>query len=505
MRVGRRQIGQMRSLCRISFASALCCTLVVLEGCKVGPNYETPQVLPAEQWSRRSDAPLSDDTPQLREWWRNFNDPVLDQLIGQAEQSNANLEASLAKVRVALSTLGVSESQFWPNITVGGLYERNKTNVALLAAQGVETSPYDLWQAGAVMASWEIDVWGRVARMVESSKAELESNIEDLRAVLITVRAEVGTGYMVVRTLQQQIAILKAGIANVKITLDVAQRRLTAGTNTALDVAQVEVELDSLEAMLPDLQGDLDSAIFLVAELCGSAPAPIKSLLDAPAPLPKMDERIGMGIPADLLRRRPDVRASERTAAAAVAMVGANEALNLPIFSINGNLYLAANQFSGLGNASNISYGFGPQISWLVFSGGYVTSMISQSRAQAQVALASYRATVLGAVRDAETSASMLVYSKQAADRAAEAVRSAELAFDLAQKQLNAGTIDIDRFINIQDKLLRVQQLLVDAEGSVAQHVVSLYRALGGGWDEGAVNESALRSADMASTTAIPQ
>jgi len=496
---------QTRARCRVSLAGALCCALLPLEGCKVGPNYETPQVLPAEQWSRRSDAPLSDDTPQLREWWRNFNDPVLDQLIGQAEQSNATLEQALANVRVALGTLGVSESQFWPQISVATMYERNKTNIALLAAQGVETSAYDVWGAGAVMASWEIDVWGRVARMVESAKAELESNVEDLRGALITIRAEVGTGYMAVRTLQQQLVILKAGIANVKTTLDVAQRCLAAGTNTALDVAQIEVELDSLEATLPDLEGDLDAAIFSVAELCGSAPAPIKALLDTPAPLPTMDERIGIGIPADLLRRRPDVRASERTAAAAVAMIGANEALNLPTFSISGNIYVAANQFSGLGNTGNVSYGFGPTISWLVFSGGYVTSMITQSRAQAQVALASYRGTVLNAVRDVETTASMLVYSKQAAERTADAVKSAQFVYDLSKQQFTAGTIEIDRLLSAQNKLLQAQRLQADADGSVAQNIVSLYRALGGGWDEGAVNESALRSADMASTTASPK
>jgi len=499
--VHQQVIPLKRHLTPVRAIGTALCALLSLEGCKVGPNYETPQVLPSETWSRRSDAPLSDDTPQLREWWRNFNDPVLDQLIGQAEQSNATLEQALANVRVSLGALGVSESQFWPQISLAAMYERNKTNISLLAAQGVETSPYDVWGAGAVMASWEVDVWGRVARMVESAKAELESNIEELRAALITIRAEVGTGYMTVRTLQRQIQLLKAGIANVQTTLDVAQRRLTAGTNTALDVAQIQAELDSLEAMLPSVTADLDAAIFAIAELCGSAPGPIKALLENPTPIPTMDDRIGMGIPADLLRRRPDVRASERTAAAAVAMIGANEALNLPVFAINGNIYVAGSQFSGLGNSNNIAYGFGPTVSWLVFSGGYVTSMITQSRAQAQVALAAYRGTVLDAVRDVETTASMLVYSKQAAERATDAVKSYQIAYDLANKQFSAGTIDIDRLVNLQNQLLRAQQMQADADGSVAQNIVALYRALGGGWDEGAVNESALRSADMASTT----
>lgn len=164
--VRQQVIPSKRHLTPVRAIGTALCALLSLEGCKVGPNYETPQVLPSETWSRRSDAPLSDDTPQLREWWRNFNEPVLDQLIGQAEQSNATLEKALANVRVSLGALRVSESQFWPQISLAALYERNKTNIALLAAQGVETSPYNVWGAGAVMASWEVDVWGRVARIV---------------------------------------------------------------------------------------------------------------------------------------------------------------------------------------------------------------------------------------------------------------------------------------------------------------------------------------------------
>jgi len=472
-------------------------SVLIVTACKVGPNYERPQLLPAELWSQPAQGQITAAEPELREWWKRFNDPVLNQLITQSEESNATIEQSLANVRVSLAALGVSESQFWPSIKVGAEFTRNKTNVSLLAAQGVETSPYNVWATGAMMASWEIDIWGRVARMVESSKATLESNVEDLRNVLISVRGQVGTTYMTVRTLQVEMAILAAAVGNSKMTLDLAKLRFQAGTNTMLDVSEAQSNLETIEATIPKIIGQLDTAIYSLAQLCGTTPGPMKILLGAPAPLPTMTEEIGVGIPAELLRRRPDVRSSERLVAAAVANIGANEALNLPIFSLSGNFYVASDQFSGLGNGSNAAYGFGPSISWLIFQGGYVNSMIAQSKGQAQVALASYRDTILEAMRDTETSISLLVTSRESAKRYSTATKSSQETYDLAQLQYRAGTIDLNRLMDIQNSLLKTQRSLADAEGSVAQNIVGLYRALGGGWDDGAVNRAAERSAAM--------
>ena len=243
--------------------------------------------------------------------------------------------------------------------------------------------------------------------------------------------------------------------------------------------------------------GDLDAAIFSLAQLCGTTSGPMTMLLGEPAPLPQMNEEIGIGIPAQLLRRRPDVRSSERLVAAAVANIGAQEALNLPIFSLSGNFYLASNQFTGLGDSNNASYGFGPSISWLIFQGGYVNSMIAQSKGQAQVALAGYRDTVLGAMRDVETSISLLVHSKRSAALYATAEKSAQETYNLANLQYKAGRTNLDTLIRVQNELLDTQKQLADSQGSVAQNTVSLYRALGGGWEDGAVNRAAERSAAM--------
>ncbi len=465
--------------------------------CKVGPNYETPQELPAELWSQPPQGAVTAAEPDLKEWWKQFHDPVLDQLIEQAQQSNATLEKSLANVRVSLATLGMTESQFWPTINTAIEYSRNKTNIAFLAAQGVDTQPYDVWAGGAAMASWEIDIWGRVARLVESSKATLESSVEDLRGVLISVRAQVGTGYMNVRTLQLQLAILAEAVANQKTTLELAKAKLAAGTNTQLDVNQSQASLDLIEASVPEIEAQLATAIASIANLCGTTPGPMKILLDKAAPIPNGAETVAVGIPASLLRRRPDVRSSERLVAAAVANIGASEALNLPIFSLSGNFYLASNQFSGLGDASNIAYGFGPTVSWLAFQGGYVESMIAQSKGRAQVALAGYRDAVLGAINDVESSISSLVQSQRSVLLYKKAVASAQSSYDLAKKQYSVGRTSLRDLLTVQNELLDVERSLASSQGNVAVNLVSLYRALGGGWDDGAVNQSAERSAGM--------
>lgn len=470
------------------------CALCV-GGCKVGPNYTPPQELPSDKWSQKPTEAITAEAADLTEWWKRFNDPVLNQLIAQAEQSNANIEMSLANVRVALAVLGVSESQFWPSISSAFSYSRNETNISLIPAAGVESSPYSVWAAGIAMSKWEIDVWGRIARLVESSTASLQATVEDLRGALVSVRAQVGTIYMQVRTLQMQLEILKTATANCQTVLDLANARYRAGTNTLLDVYEAQMNLEAIEARIPQVEADLAASIFSIAQLCGTTPEPMLLLLGPTAALPTGPESVGVGIPADLLRRRPDVRGSERQVAAAIANIGANEALNLPVFSLGGNFYLAANQFGSLGSAGNSAYGFGPTISWLIFQGGYVESLIAQSKGQAQVALASYRNTVLEAIRDVETSISSLVQARRAAQSYGEALAAATSTFELAQLQFEAGTVDLNRLVMIQNNMLEVQSDYAESQGSVASGLVGLYRSLGGGWSDDPVNDEAAKAA----------
>ncbi|MSR29154.1 MAG: efflux transporter outer membrane subunit [Phycisphaerales bacterium] len=473
----------------------LAAAALAVTGCKVGPNYEPPQELPTATWSQAAKGPVTSEPPDLNEWWKDFKDPILDQLIAQAEQSNATIEKTLANVRIGLAILGVTESQYWPKLRAGFAYSRNETNVSLVPSAGVESSPYSVWAAGVAMSNWEIDVWGRIARTVESSTASLQASVEDLRDALVSVRAQVGTTYMKVRTLQLQLAILTTGIANYRTILDQTRAKYDAGTASLLELNEAQMDLDEIEASIPQVESDLAASIFSIAQLCGTTPQPMMTLLGPTAPLPVAPDAVGVGIPADLLRRRPDVRSSERLVAAAVANIGANEALNFPVFSLSGNFYLAANQFGSIGNSGTTAYGFGPSISWLIFQGGYVDSLIAQSKGQAQVALAVYRDTVLNAVRDVETSISTLVQEKRSVEYYTQAVASAGSTFKLAEQQYQAGTITLDRLTSIQNSLLEMQSDLAKSQGAVASGFVSLYRALGGGWDDGAVDREVAEAA----------
>ncbi|MSR69063.1 MAG: TolC family protein [Phycisphaerales bacterium] len=472
-------------------AHAVLIALCFAASCKVGPNYEKPTELPTSTWTQSSSASVTPSEPELNEWWKRFDDPILDQLVAQAQESNATLEQSLANVRVAFAALGISESEYWPSISTAILYERHKTNVSQLAAQGVVTAPYNQWALGAAMASWEIDLWGRVARTVESSKASLESQVEDLRDALVSIRSQVGMTYMQVRTTQLQIAIAEMGADNLRQTLEMTTQKFRAGTTTLLDVNQSQTDLDMQLAKIPTLEANLAASIFSLAQLCGTTPAPMIELLGKVAPIPSGPATVGVGIPADLLRRRSDVRSSERLAAAAVATIGATEALNLPVFALAGNFYLASNQFSGLGSWSNNAYSFGPTVSWLVFQGGYVNSMIAQSKGQAQAALANYRNTVLSAIQDVETCISALTQSQETTRRYQTAVNSAQQTYDLGNLQYQAGTIDLENLLSIQNILLDAQTALAQSQGYVAQNIVNLYRALGGGWESSSVNMAA--------------
>jgi len=468
---------------------------LLLASCKVGPDYQTPQVLPTHSWSQGAQGPISNTDADLREWWKRFNDPVLNQLIAQAEESNASIERALASVRVSLGALGVSESEYWPSISTGVLYSREQTNASLIPSQGVDTSPFSVWAAGIAMTSWEIDVWGRVARLVEASAAKLEATVEDLHDALISVRGQVGTTYMRVRTLQTQLGILETAIANARTTYELTKAKRTAGTATQLDLNEAQQDLETIEAEIPQVEADLAASIFAIAQLCGTTPEPIVRILSTRAAVPTGPPSVGIGMPTELLRRRPDVRGSERRAAAAVATVGATEALNLPIFSLTGNFYLASTEFNSMFDGSNLTYSFGPSVRWLIFQGGYVESLIAQSKGQAQVALAAYRETVLNAVRDVETSISSVVQAQRAVESYSEAVALAQQTFELAQLQYSAGTVDLDRLVTIQNNLLEVQKDLATSQGDLATGFVSLYRSLGGGWEQDTVSDKATASA----------
>ena len=488
---------------RSALLLAGCATLLALgsTGCKVGPDptplsttdagpampptFAPPELTSAEVAAdpTASSAMKADAKPELDTWWTRFNDPVLDALVMRADGSNASIAESLSRVRLAQAQLGVSESELWPTIAAGAQYKRVKQNFSQLAATGVETDPFDTWGYGLGLATWEIDIWGRIQRLVESSTADLRGSVDDLRAAMVSIRAQTATAYVEVRTLQARIAVVEAAIANLAQTLTLAEQKFASGTVTKLDVNRAQADLDLESAGIPSLRSALAQSIGNLATLCGTNTQDITTILGPSRPIPIGPDAIAVGIPAAMLARRPDLRAASEDYQSAVAQIGASEALRYPALSLSGDFYISSTSFSGLGDWSNRAYSFGPSLSLPLFTGWKIDSQILVAKATTELAFNSWRGVLVRAVAEVDTAIATLALARSSDALYTKAVASANDTYRLARLQYDAGTTQLENLLDIQNQLLKAEDAEVKSRGLVAQSIVELYRALGGGWE----------------------
>jgi NodT family efflux transporter outer membrane factor (OMF) lipoprotein len=481
--------------------------IVATAGCKVGPNpkslelsdaapaspapaaFTPPELTAAERDSNATalSATAPDETPDagpaLDRWWTRFNDPLLDALVVKAESANASIAEALSRVRVAQAQLGLTESALWPTIAAGGEYQRTKQNFSRLAAEGVDTEPFSVWAYGAAMSNWEIDLWGRIRRLVEASEAGLRASVDDLRSAMVSVRAQTASAYLSLRTVEERLAVTEAAVNNLRQTLELAEKKYAAGTTTKLDVNQAQADLDLEEAAIPQLRSALADAKGNLATLCGTDTASIEALLGARSTIPPAPDAFAVGIPASLLERRPDLRAANERYIAAVASIGAAEALHYPALTLSGNFYISSTEFSGLGDWADRAYSFGPAISLPLFTGGAIESQILQAKATAEVAYNAWRGALVRAVAEVDVAIASLVLARDADTRYSKAAASAEDTYRLAKLQYDAGTTTLENLLDIQNQYYKAQDAEVQARGLAARSVVELCRALGGGWE----------------------
>ncbi|MBM4110841.1 MAG: efflux transporter outer membrane subunit [Phycisphaerae bacterium] len=435
---------------------------------------------------------------ELVAWWTRFGDPALDRLIARADRSNADLGQALSRVRIAQAQLGVAESDLWPDIAAGANYDRIKQNFSQLAAQGVDTSPYSVWAYGLAMGSWEIDLWGRVRRLIDAANQDLRAGVDDLRSAIVSVRAGVATTYMEVRTLEARMAALESSVSARLQTLDLAARRFEAGTATQLELNRATADLEAEAAKLPGLRSSRAQALGELAQLCGTSVDEVSKELGAGS-IPAAPVAIDAGIPATLLERRPDLRAAAERYSAAVSRIGAAEAAKWPTLTLSGNFYISATDFSGLGDWSNRAYSFGPSLMMPVFTAGRLDAQIAASRAQAELAFNAWRSVLVRAVAEVDSSIAGAVLAAESRDRFERALASASDTERLGRLQYEHGTITLDHLLDLQDALYSVQDAESQARGLAAQSAVALYRALGGGWQDVApLQDDAMRDAATA-------
>ncbi|MBN1816943.1 MAG: efflux transporter outer membrane subunit, partial [Sedimentisphaerales bacterium] len=325
-------------------------SLVFCAGCRVGPDYTAPEATMPDAWHIKLTQGLSEGQADLTTWWKLLQDSVLEDLIHQATEGNLGLRTAVSRIRQAQAQRAVVSGQSWPQVDGVGFYSRDRASAnGLMAPLLGEPDQTNLHSIG-VDASWEIDLFGRIARSIESADTSLDATVEDYRDVMVSLYSEVAVTYVQIRALQERIDYILQNIAMQRQTLELTQNRFKAELAPELDVAQAELNLANTESGLPALEAALTISLNRLAVLLGRHAGSLESELSAHRPIPGVPEQVVMGLPAELLRQRPDIRRAERLLAAQTARIGVATAGLYPAFSLSGTFALEATELSDVGD-----------------------------------------------------------------------------------------------------------------------------------------------------------
>jgi NodT family efflux transporter outer membrane factor (OMF) lipoprotein len=450
----------------------------VHNGFKVGPNYCPPAAPVASNWIDAGDGRVRVDPAQDCAWWTVFNDSTLNGLVETAYSQNLDLRAAGARILQARAQR---------NIQIGNLFPQTQTAQAnYLHAQISKNlglpipSPFNVWADGFDL-SWELDFWGQYRRSVEAAEADLNASTESYGDTLVMLLSEVATNYVQLRTYEQRLKFAQDNVEIQKRTLGLAEDRWRSGRSTELDVRQARSSLAQTESLIPPLVTGRRQANNQLSVLLGS---PVSDLASgfSPGPIPSAAADVAVGVPADLLRRRPDVRRAEQQVAAQSARIGVAEADLYPQLAINAFVGFLGNDFRQLFESSSYTGIIYPSLTWKILNYGRVTNNIKLQDAKLDEAVFQYQQSVLTANREAEDAlVAFLQAQKQAADLET-AVREAQRSVDLVVLQFEGGVTDFNRVFNTQTTLVNLQDQLAVTRGNIALNLIQLYKALGGGW-----------------------
>ncbi len=481
----------LSSLIRSSLLYAIIC--LVSSGCMVGPNYIKPKEWLPQKWVEGKAQGVNFSAPaDITHWWSVFNDPTLDSLIGEATKANKDLKVAAARVREARAQRAVTASSLFPSLDVTALYQyyrtsgRSTPSAVAANSTGGDTPTFinglDLYQA-QFDASWEIDIFGRVRRSVEAATADLASFEENYRDTLVSLLAEVAVNYMSVRGSQLRLEIALRNIDAQRKTLELTRERFQAGLSSELDVAQASAQLAATESQVPSIETTARQSMHQLATLLGTVPDVMVEQLSKAEPLPGVPPEVPVGLPSDLLRRRPDVRRAERQLAAATARIGVATADLFPRLSLTGNLGQASMSLADITMSSSSLWSVGPTVKWNIFNAGATRANIEIQNAKTEQALGNYEKTVLTSLQEVESA--LVAYSKELSRREAlaAAVRASERAYEISSELYAKGLVDFLRVLDSQRTLYLSQDQLASSDQQVSANLVALYKALGGGWE----------------------
>lgn len=455
-------------------------SLIGLAGCgAVGPEYMAPESSAPVAWHAELSQGLSAealDPKALAGWWAVFNDPILTGLIEQAVSNNLDLKQAMAKVREARARRGISQTGHFPAVDGSGSATRSKGSESM--GGGATRNSF----AVGIDAGWEVDLFGGVRRAVEAADADLGASREALRDVLVTLTAEVGLNYLDTRIFQARLAVAEGNLAIQQQSCDLAQVRFQTGLSNELDLQQARYNLENSRAQIPVLRSGLEGAKNRLAVLTGRMPGSVHDLLAQTTAIPVIPPTVAVGVPAETLRQRPDIRRAERNFAAQTARIGVATADLYPKFRLLGSIGLESLKSAELFKSASETWRLGPSLSWSIFDAGAIRRNIEvQSAIQEQYLLA-YEAIVLGALEEVENALTAYAEEQLRQERLVAAVDAARQAESLAQNQYEAGLVSFTAVLDAQRSLLSFEDQLVASQGTVSANLVRLYKALGGGW-----------------------
>jgi NodT family efflux transporter outer membrane factor (OMF) lipoprotein len=469
----------------------------VQNGFKVGPNYCKPPAPVARDWIDANDQRVRTTADDLSKWWAVFKDPVLDSLICDAYRQNVSLRVAGMRVVEARAQLAIDTGNLLPQTQTAagdfkwnGLSEKTANNILQFGVPpgGVPgvTFPtfkrwYGQWDLGFNL-SWELDFWGRFRRAVEADSASLDASVENYDDVLVTLLGQVATTYTQMRITEQRIKYTQENVALQTQTLGIVDARFQRGTTTKLDVAQARSTLEQTQASIPELEISLRQFNNQLCVLLGIPPEQLRARL-GPGPIPTAPVEVAVGIPADLLRRRPDVRRAERQAASQSSEIGVAEAEFYPHIAINGTWEYSAEFFKNLWTSKALAGNIGPTFTWNILNYGRILNNVRLQDARFQELVANYQNTVLSAAQDVENGLVTFLQAQQRTKYQAASVTDAREAVDIALAQYKAGTVDFTRVTQLETTLVTQQDTLAQAQGEIVTGLVQVYKALGGGWE----------------------
>jgi NodT family efflux transporter outer membrane factor (OMF) lipoprotein len=463
----------------------------VHNGFKVGPNYRRPAVPVAETWIDYEDSRVISVPPQNWAWWTVFNDPVLIGLVETAHRQNLSLREAGFRVAEARALRAFAVGNLFPQFQEAfGSYNRQKLSEEFLGAGigaggigGGAGFPrnFSVWTLGTQLA-WELDFWGRFRRAVENADAQLDASVENYDDVLVILISDVASTYVEIRTIEQRLRFARDNVRSQRGSFGIAEVLFEGGRGDRLDVAQAQTNLSQTEATIPALEIQLRQAQNRLCVLLGIPPEDLTDQLGE-GTIPVAAPEVAVGIPADLIRRRPDIRRAEREVAAQSALIGIAEAELYPAFTINGSIFLQANQFDDLFNSSALAGNVGPSFNWNIFNYGRLRNLIAAEEARFFREATEYQNAVLNANREAEDSLVAFLKSQTQAAHLREGAAAAAESRGLVVELYQSGRADFNRVFVAERTLAEQQDLLAQAEGEIAQSLVAVYRALGGGWE----------------------